>query len=399
MSSSKNRSRQLTRKTDRGSRLVRGTEVKQSRRGKGQAIQSTRGEIAHRLVERVKELSALHRAVRVMQDNIKPVSKVLREIVSLIPPAWQYPEVTEACLTFDGIRFPTAGFKKTPWIQRADFTTPDGCRGVLEVVYRQKRPPESEGPFLAEERHLINSLADSCASYLTRRRAEEELLVAHGRLQALSKQSMRLQEQERRQLARDLHDEIGQAFTTLKVNLQTIQRTTDPKRKTTSLNDSFLIIDQTVARVRDMALDLRPSMLDDFGLASAVRWYVGKQGERAGIRTKVDSVAIPRGLSPDALVACFRIVQEGVTNILKHAKASRMAVTLRPLKKGVKLVIEDDGIGFSPNEVMRASGERSHLGLIGIQERVRTFNGQLQISSEKRKGTRLSATIPFDEAV
>lgn len=385
--------------TESGSRLAGGAGVKKSRMGKSQASQSTRGGVAHLLVERVKELSALHRAVRLMQDNVKPVSNVLREIVSLIPPAWQYPEVTEACLTVDGMRFPTSGFRKTAWIQRADFTTPDGRRGKLEVVYREKRPPEIEGPFLAEERNLINSLADGCASYLTRRRAEEELLVAHGRLQALSKQSMRLQEQERRQLARDLHDEIGQAFTALKVNLQTIQRTTDPKRKTTSLNDSFVIIDQTVARVRDMALDLRPSMLDDFGLASAVRWYVGKQGERAGIRTKVNSVAIPQGLSPDALVACFRIVQEGVTNILRHAKASRMAVTLRPIKKGVKLVVEDDGIGFSPNEAMRVSGERSHLGLIGIQERIRAFNGQLRISSEKRKGTKLSAMIPFDEAV
>ncbi|SPP64244.1 sensor histidine kinase [Nitrospira lenta] len=399
MNSSKRRSKRLPRPVERGARSAAGAGLKKPRTEKAETIHSTRGGVAHLLVERVKELSALHRTVRLMQDNVKPVSSVLREIVSLIPPAWQYPEVTEACLTVDGMRFPTAGFRRTAWIQRADFTTPDGRRGKLEVVYRAKRPPESEGPFLAEERDLINSLADSCASYLTRRRAEEELLVAHERLQALSKQSMRLQEQERRQLALDLHDEIGQAFTTLKVNLQAIQRTTDSTRQTASLNDSFMIIDQTVARVRDMALDLRPSMLDDFGLASAVRWYVGKQGERAGIRTEVDSVAIPRGLSPDALVACFRIVQEGVTNILRHAKASRMAVTLRPIKKGVKLVIEDDGIGFSPNEVLRVSGERSHLGLIGIQERIRAFNGQFEISSEKRKGTKLSAMIPFDEAV
>ena len=373
--------------------------MQKTRRGKSLASRSKRGGLAHRLVERVKELGALHRAVRLLQDNVKPVAQVLSEMVLFIPPAWQYPEVMEACVMFDGLRFPTPRFRKTPWIQRADFATPDGRQGALEVVYREKRPPEAEGPFLAEERHLIDSLADSCVSYLTRKRAEEELLVAHGRLQALSKQSMRLQEQERRQLARDLHDEIGQAFTTLKVNLHTIQRTPDPVRRAVSLNDSFTIIDQTVERVRDMALDLRPSMLDDLGLAAAVRWYVGKQGERAGIRTKVDSETIPQGLSPDALVACFRIVQEGVTNILRHANASRMAVTLRPGKKGVKVVIEDDGVGFSVSAAMEASGERSHLGLIGIQERVRTFNGQFHISSEKRKGTKLSAMIPFDEAV
>lgn len=181
------------------------------------------------------------------------------------------------------------------------------------------------------------------------------------------------------------------------MNLQAIQRTTDPNRRIASLNDSFSIIDQTVQRVRDMALDLRPSMLDDLGLASAVRWYVGKQGERAGIRTKVDSKDIPAGLSPDALVACFRIVQEGVTNILRHAEASRMAVKLRAVKEGVEVVIEDDGAGFSVKEAMAASGERPHLGLIGIQERVRTFNGQFHISSVRRKGTRLSVMIPFDK--
>lgn len=399
MKPSKSRNMQLRRKTVRAPRRIRRIGLKKPGRDAGQSLQSKQGELAHRLVERVKELGALHRAARLLQDHVKPVWAVLSEMVSFIPPAWQYPEVTEACLSFDGRRFATAGFKKTPWIQRAEFATPDGRQGTLEVVYREKRPPEDEGPFLAEERSLINSLADSCASYLARKRTEEELLAAHGRLQALSKQSMRLQEQERRQLARDLHDEIGQAFTTLKVNLQTLQRTTDPIRKAVALKDSFTIIDQTVERVRDMALDLRPSMLDDFGLASAVRWYVGKQGERAGIVTKIDSSVVPQGLSPDALVACFRIVQEGVTNILRHARASKMAVTLRPLKKGIKVVIEDDGIGFSPREAMKASGERPHLGLVGMQERIRTFDGQLEISSAKGKGTKLTAMIPFDEAV
>ena len=381
----------------RRSGLVGKTGTGRSGTATRRAFMPKHGGLAHRLGERVKELSALHRAVHLLQDSLKPVSTVLLEIASFMPPAWQYPEVTEACITFDGRQFHTPGFRETPWIQRAVFATPDGRRGMLEVVYTEKNPPEVEGPFLAEERDLINSLADSCASYLTRKQAEEKLLAAHGRLQALSKQSMRLQEQERRQLAHDLHDEIGQAFTTLKVNLQAIQRTTDPNRRIASLNDSFSIIDQTVQRVRDMALDLRPSMLDDLGLASAVRWYVGKQGERAGIRTKVDSKDIPAGLSPDALVACFRIVQEGVTNILRHAEASRMAVKLRAVKEGVEVVIEDDGAGFSVKEAMAASGERPHLGLIGIQERVRTFNGRFHISSVRRKGTRLSVMIPFDK--
>lgn len=360
-------------------------------------VRPKRGGLAHRLGERVKELGALHRAVRLLQDSVKPVASVLKDIVSLIPPAWQYPEVTEASIVFDGMRFSTPGFRKTPWRQEATFATPDGRRGALVVAYTKKRPSEIEGPFLAEERHLINSLADSCASYLTRKRTEEELLAAHGRLQALSKQSMRRQEQERRQLAHDLHDEIGQAFTTLKVNLQTIQRSKEPNRRAASLHDSFSIIDQTVERVRDLALDLRPPMLDDLGLASAIRWYVGKQGERAGIRTTIDAADIPPGLSPDALVACFRIVQEGLTNILRHAKANRVTVSLRAVAEGVELVIEDDGVGFCVEDAMSGSGERPHLGLIGIQERVRTFSGKFRIDSVKGKGARLSVVMPFDK--
>ncbi len=340
----------------------------------------------------------MHRAVRFLQDSIKPPSAVLQEIVSLLPPAWQYPEVTEARITFDGMRFATPGFRATPWLQRATFRTSDGRKGTIEVAYTEARPRENEGPFLNEERDLINSLADSCSSYLTRKQAEAELLAAHARLQALSKQSMRVQEQERRQLARDLHDEIGQAFTTLKVNLQAIQRTTDPNRRAASLTDSFTIIDQTVQRLRDMSLDLRPSMLDDLGLASAVRWYVGKQGERAGIATVVNAETIVEGLSPDALVACFRIVQEGVTNILRHAKASRIAVSLHQLHNGVELRIEDDGVGFAVKKALSASGKDPHLGLIGIQERVRAFNGRCDIVSTKGRGTLLSVTIPFDAA-
>ncbi len=111
------------------------------------AFMPKHGGLAHRLGERVKELSALHRAVHLLQDSLKPVSTVLLEIASFMPPAWQYPEVTEACITFDGRQFHTPGFRETPWIQRAAFATPDGRRGMLEVVYTEKIRRKSKGRF------------------------------------------------------------------------------------------------------------------------------------------------------------------------------------------------------------------------------------------------------------
>lgn len=351
--------------------------------------------LLHHLRERVKELTALHGIVRVLQSSTKPLEEVFREIVTLLPPAWQYPEVAAARIRFEGLTVATPSFQETAWMQRAPLVTAKGMSGSIEVVYLEQRPEDREGPFLLEERHLIDSLADSVSSYLTRREAEESLRSAHARLQTLSRQLMQVQERERRQLAHDLHDEIGQAVTAIKMNLQTMQRVADTSAVQEPLSDSLGILDKILQRVRDLSLDLRPSLLDDLGLVPAVRWYVERQAKRAGLLAEVEAENVLQNLEPDMAVACFRMVQESITNILRHAKASKIYVALRQREQSLELCIKDDGIGFGGRETSAQAANRPSLGLLGMQERAQALGGTITIQSLPGQGTEVHVWIPF----
>jgi signal transduction histidine kinase len=351
--------------------------------------------LRHLFGERVKELTALHRTVRLLQDTAKPIEEVLGQIVALLPPAWQYPEITVACITFDGMHFATPNFVESPWKQAAAWSTADGARGAIEVVYREARPAEAEGPFLAEERDLINSLADSLCSYLNRRRAELDLREAHERLKALSQQLMQVQEIERRRIARDLHDEIGQALTVVKMNLQTMQRLNDTSAVAIPLKDSLDVIDQTLQHVRNLSLDLRPSLLDDLGLVPAVRWYLSRQAERTGWKVDVKMDESLHELPQHVAIACFRVIQEAVTNIMRHSNATSVGVALKEHDGELHLVVRDNGVGFEVQKALGKAASGHSMGLIGMEERIRFLNGSISIESRPGQGTEVRARIPI----
>ena len=141
-----------------------------------------RKQLTHRLGERIKELSCLHGAARVLSDRTLQPSDWLRQIALLMPPAWQYPQDTVIRIAFGEVEATTPGFVSTPWVQRAEFRAADGTRGVIEVAYRRDHPPEAEGPFLLEERHLLDSLAETIRSALDRRSVESALIENEARL-------------------------------------------------------------------------------------------------------------------------------------------------------------------------------------------------------------------------
>lgn len=351
-------------------------------------------QLRHLFGERVKELSALHRTVRLLQDSAKPVEEALSQIVALLPLAWQYPDNTAARIQFGDIIVATPSFTESPWKQTASWATTDGSKGMIEVIYRETRPHETEGPFLAEERDLINSLADSLSSYLNRRHAEQALHAANERLQALSQQLMDVQENERRRLALDLHDEIGQSLTIVKMNLQRLQRTDNALDIAVLLKDCSTVIDQTLQYARNLSLELRPSLLDDLGLVPAVRWYLSRQAERAGWKLQVQA---DEELSPPqhVAVACFRVLQEAVTNIMRHSKATVVTVSLSQQNGDLLLAICDDGIGFDVRRTFDDATSGHSMGLLGMQERVRVLNGTLSIDSHPGQGSEVRIRIPL----
>ena len=216
-----------------------------------------------------------------------------------------------------------------------------------------------------------------------------ELSAANHSLRILSSQLMQVQEEERSRLARDLHDEVGQLLTALKIDLQDIQHGEVRDVRFSPLTDSLDLVDRLLTQVRTLALDLRPSLLDDLGLVPALRWYANRQATRNGwtLSLSVEGMAVRVPVPIE--VACFRITQEALTNIAKYARAKTIDLTLRRQDEKVTLIIQDDGVGFDvPSARRRALGGGS-IGLLGMEERVRLADGSLVISSVPGEGTRL----------
>jgi signal transduction histidine kinase len=217
---------------------------------------------------------------------------------------------------------------------------------------------------------------------------------AEDALRTLSRQVLEAQENERRRLARELHDEIGQALTAVKFNLHAAQR--QPETLNARFDDSLGIVNRTLQQVRNLSLDLRPSMLDDFGLTAALNWYMERQAERVGFAVHVTLDAIPANLSPATATTCFRVVQEAVTNIARHAQAKDVWVTLRCRNQKLLLTVRDNGVGFDVNAAQQRAGRGFSMGLPGMQERARLVGGELVIISTRGDGTEITATLPLE---
>jgi two-component system sensor histidine kinase UhpB len=224
-----------------------------------------------------------------------------------------------------------------------------------------------------------------------RKRAAKELEEANHRLRILSRRLFEVQEEERRHLARELHDEIGQALTAAKINLQSITGN-GGSATVARLQETTAILDRLLGQVRKISLDLRPSMLDDLGLVPALRSLLDQQGRRASVAVRFSAENIPEKLDPEIQTTCFRIAQEAITNTLRHAHATHVDVDLRRENGKLRLLIRDNGIGF---DVESAQAQTVGLGLIGVRERAALVGGRAKIISSPNKGTTIEVSAPL----
>jgi signal transduction histidine kinase len=227
-----------------------------------------------------------------------------------------------------------------------------------------------------------------------RRESEHALREAHERLRALSGRMLDIQEQEKRHIARELHDEIGQVLTAVKINLQSVLLNPGGGPDTARVSDSIAVVDNALGQVRSLSLNLRPPHLDDLGLQPALRWFLDRNARIANIAF---DLSIDPGLgrmTPQLETACFRIVQEAVTNALRHAHPTRIGVELWLDERTVNLAIRDDGCGFDVGPTRREASGRS-LGLAGIEERAMLAGGRSDIESRPGMGTEVRAWLEY----
>lgn len=220
-----------------------------------------------------------------------------------------------------------------------------------------------------------------------------ELRAKSERLQQLLNHALSAQEAERRRLSRELHDETGQALTSILVQLKALQDETDLDLIQDRLNGLRYLTGRTLEEVRRLSMDLRPAVLDDLGLIPAIRWCVKECAEQKGTEVNFNTTGSLGRLPSEVEIVLYRAVQEGLTNIVRHAQAQRAEINLARGPRAVWLTIIDDGRGFESND-RNSKG----LGLAGMQERVALIGGRLQVDSEAGGGTRIFIEIPLEEA-
>jgi signal transduction histidine kinase len=396
---------------------------------KPRSVQS-RQKILHDLGERVKELTALHQTARILQNHRALPLEVLRDIVDLLPPAWQYPEITAARIRFNGTAVATPNLRETPWRQSAEFTLSGGQHGEIEVWYLEETPPEIEGPFLAEERNLINSLAEMLRSYFERREAQEALQRAHDglelrvkertaelvslnkaleaeiaerkrteekirsyqeQLRSLASELSLTEERERRAIATDLHDHIGQILALTKIKLGELQQ----QAKGRTLEEIRELVEQSIQYTRSLTFELSPPILYELGFQAAVEWLAEQMQEKHGIRVSVDGNHAVGPLSDDIRMFLFKAVRELLLNVAKHAQASQTTVSIRQEGENLRIAVADNGLGFDVSQFEGPSGSTRGFGLFSVRERSNHFGGQLEINSQPGKGTTAILFVPL----
>jgi signal transduction histidine kinase len=225
---------------------------------------------------------------------------------------------------------------------------------------------------------------------LRTRRAKE--LRTTQELHELSARLVTAQEEERRAIARELHDEVGQVLTAIKVELSLAQRAIEATGGSRRLlDDAQRIADGALTTVRDLSHLLHPSLLDDLGLVAAIEWYVNGLNKRHALRVDLVQQGMDQRLAPEIESTAFRIIQEALTNVVKHANASRCSVHLDRCDDLFRLVVQDDGRGFDPESIDAA---HRRLGLVGIRERATYRGGVARVESSPGRGTRLVVELP-----
>ncbi|HVA55912.1 MAG TPA: PAS domain S-box protein [Gammaproteobacteria bacterium] len=231
---------------------------------------------------------------------------------------------------------------------------------------------------------------------MTERNQAEQLALAYlQEMQQLPARILESQEEERRHIARELHDELGQGLTATLLSLKTLEEQMGTSPMVEQVKHATSIITVLTQQVRDLSLNLRPSVLDDLGLVSAISWYIRERVESTGLRVVLSiDKNLPR-LSALRETACFRVLQSALTNILRHAQAQKVQVGLQQADGKLVLVIQDDGLGFDVKAARRSALEGKSMGLLGMEERIRLAGGVLEISSNPGRGTVVRVVLPM----
>lgn len=357
-------------------------------------VEKEKEQVRYLLNERIKELTTLYRVSQVFHEDYRSVPEILHEIVSILPSGWQYPEVAAARIIIGDTEYKTPNFQSPVHRQIAPFSTPEGPSGIVEVVYVEKRPIESEDAFSPEERKLLNMVTEMLRIFLARqqegqmnKKMQQEILDQKIQEQkTVTRAVLNAEERERNKIGRDLHDNVNQILASVKLYLKTAAD------KNAGENDELLhrsatLLDSAIEEIRLLSQS-QVTPVKEIDLRELIQVLVERLNDSTSIRT-VFNYEKGRTIPDDLKLNIYRIVQEQINNILKHADASEIRINILADTDHLHVSIEDNGKGFDPAK------RRKGVGISNMINRVESFNGQLNITSSPGNGCRVELRLPY----
>ena len=323
------------------------------------------------LIDEHHHILKANRAVQA-QLGLKPediIGKYCPEVVHGLSEPWYACPLEEAVRNRQAVEREALDQKSGRWIRSAIYPTgkltPDGSRILF---------------------HMVSDITD-------RKQAEEQLQASHEQLRSLSAHLESVREEERKSMAREIHDELGQILTALKIDLSSLtEGSTEEQQlllgKVKSMSE---LIDMAIETVKRISMELRPPILDDLGIAVALEWQAEEFSKRTQIKCEFSSKPKDIVLDPDRSTAIFRIFQEALTNVARHSNASKVKAVLTKETEKIVLTVKDNGKGIEKKQI----GDPKAFGIIGMRERARFLGGEVRVNSAPGRGTSITVSIPL----
>ncbi len=349
------------------------------------------------LAERLKELNCIYTISKIFDKKGLTLNGVIRRTIQVVPTAWQYPSIAGARVVLNDKDFRTKKFRSSEWMQECPIIVQGASVGIIAVSYSEKRPEQDEGPFLKEERNLLNVIAQRLGDIIESKASEQKLLRYQEELRSLATELALSEEQERRRIAQALHDRIGQALALINIKVGALLESAGSRDLEKALQDIRSLVSESVTETRSLTFDLSPPILYELGFEAALEWLAERIQQQYGVEVEILGCEKETSLGTEWRVTLFTAVRELLVNVGKHAKSPTARVSMKQRQGNIVISVEDEGVGMDPSTRASVKPGTDGFGLFSIRERLGFMGGRVEISSKRGQGTCVTLVVPLEK--